>query len=192
MGGLPADGAGVHHIVAGHRRRAAAESAGLNTVPCLVRDFSDEADVVLSMIAENTQRSDGLNIVDEAQALAAVIDLRGGAVTARKLAAAVGHREGWVRARLGLLCLPDNALDALHAGKISLDVATALTVAVEHPELIDSDGVRSSSMLSLATLPMLARTKKTTGGSSAKPTGAAAGPRQSFERSVSRSGLTGC
>ena len=134
---MPADGAGVHHIVAGHRRRAAAENAGLNTVPCLVRDFSDEADVVLSMIAENTQRSDGLNIVDEAQALAAVIDLRGGAVTARKLAAAVGHSEGWVRARLGLLCLPDNALDALHAGKISLDVATALTVAVDHPELID-------------------------------------------------------
>ena len=34
--------------------------------------------MVLSMLAENTQRSDGLNIVDEAQALAAVIDLRGG------------------------------------------------------------------------------------------------------------------
>lgn len=134
---MPADGAGVHHVVAGHRRRAAAEIAGLNTVPCLVRDFSDEADVVLAMIAENTQRSEGLNIVDEAQALAAVIDLRGGTVTARKLAAAVGHSEGWVRTRLGLLCLPDIALDALHAGKISLDVATALTAAVDHPELID-------------------------------------------------------
>ena len=134
---MPADGAGVHHGVAGNRRRAAAETAGLNTLPCLVRDFSDEADVVLAMIAENTQRSEGLNIVDEAQALAAVIDLRGGTVTARKLAAAVGHSEGWVRTRLGLLCLPDTALDALHAGKISLDVATALAVAVDHPELID-------------------------------------------------------
>ena len=61
---MPADGAGVHHIGAGHRRRAAA-TAGLVTVPCLVRDFNDEADVVLSMIAENTQRSDELNLVVE-------------------------------------------------------------------------------------------------------------------------------
>ena len=63
---LPADGAGVHHIVAGHRRRAAAEAAGMATVPCIVREFTDEADAVLAMIAENTQRSDGLNVVDEA------------------------------------------------------------------------------------------------------------------------------
>ena len=34
---LPADGAGVHHIVAGHRRRAAAEAAGLSRVPCIAR-----------------------------------------------------------------------------------------------------------------------------------------------------------
>jgi ParB family chromosome partitioning protein len=134
---LPADGAGVHHIVAGHRRRAAAEAAGLATVPCIVREFTDEADEVLAMIAENTQRLDGLNVVDEAQALAAVIDLRGGTVTARKLAAAVGHSEGWVRTRLGLLVLPDSALDALHAGTITLDVATALIPLAEHIELVE-------------------------------------------------------
>jgi ParB/RepB/Spo0J family partition protein len=134
---LPADGSGVHHIVAGHRQRAAAETAGLAAVPCVIRDYNDEADVLLSMIAENTQRSEGLNIVDEAQALTAVIDLRGGTVSARKLAAAVGHSEGWVRTRLALLCLPDSALDALHAAKITLDVAAALTAAVDYPELID-------------------------------------------------------
>lgn len=134
---LPADGAGVHHIVAGHRRRAAAEAAGLVTVPCVVRDYPDEADVLLAMLAENTQRTDGLNIVDEAQALAAVIDLRGGSVSPRKLAAAVGHSETWVRSRLSLLTLPDNALDALHDGSITLDVANALTAVVEWPELVD-------------------------------------------------------
>jgi ParB/RepB/Spo0J family partition protein len=134
---LAADGAGVHHIVAGHRRRAAAEAAGLTSMPCIVRDFANEADVVLSMLAENTQRSDGLNVVDEAQALAAVIDLRGGTVSARKLAAAVGHSEGWVRTRLSLLALPDAALDALHAGTITIDVAQALTALAEQPELVE-------------------------------------------------------
>lgn len=134
---LPADGAGVHHIVAGHRRRAAAEAAGKATVPCIVREYADEADVVLAMIAENTQRSDGLNIVDEAQALAAVIDLRGGTVSARKLAAAVGHSENWVRTRLGLLVLPDAALDALHDGKLTLDAAAALIPLAEEVELVE-------------------------------------------------------
>jgi len=133
---LPADVAGTHHIVAGHRRRAAAEAAGRTSAPCIVREFADEADVVLSMLAENTQRSDGLNIVDEAQALAAVIDLRGG-VSARKLAAAVGHSEGWVRTRLSLLTLPDCALDALHAGKLTLDAAMALTDVLNEPDLIE-------------------------------------------------------
>ena len=134
---LPADPAGVHHIVAGHRRREASAAAGLTSVPCIVRDYADEADVVLAMLAENTQRSDGLNIVDEAQALAAVIDLRGGTVSARKLAAAVGHSEGWVRTRLGLLVLPDAALDALHTGTITLDVAVALVPFAEHIELVE-------------------------------------------------------
>ena len=40
---LPADGAGIFHIVAGHRRRAAAESAGLESAPCIVRGYADEA-----------------------------------------------------------------------------------------------------------------------------------------------------
>jgi ParB/RepB/Spo0J family partition protein len=134
---LPADGAGTHHVVAGHRRRAAAEAVGLTSAPCIVRDFADEADVVLSMLAENTQRSDGLNVVDEAQALAALIDLRGGTVSARKLAAAVGHSEAWVRTRLALLTLPDVALDALHDGTITIEVGQALTTVAEHAELVD-------------------------------------------------------
>jgi ParB family chromosome partitioning protein len=134
---LPVDDAGVHHIVAGHRRHAAAAAAGRTTVPCIVRDYADDADVVLAMLAENTQRSDGLNIVDEAQALAAVIDLKGGPVSARKLAVATGHGEGWVRTRLALLTLPDTALDALHAGDLALDTATALTDLADHADLID-------------------------------------------------------
>jgi hypothetical protein len=106
-------------------------------VPCIVRDYADDTDVLLAMLAENTQRSDGLNVVDEAQALAAVIDLKGGTVSARKLAAATGHGEGWVRTRLALLTLPDAALDALHVGDLTLDTATALTTLADHPELIE-------------------------------------------------------
>ena len=43
---LPADGASVHHIVAGHRRRAAAEVAGRTSVPRIDREYADKADVI--------------------------------------------------------------------------------------------------------------------------------------------------
>lgn len=33
---LPADGAGIHHLVAGHRRARAAGQAGLTTAPCII------------------------------------------------------------------------------------------------------------------------------------------------------------
>lgn len=133
---LPADGAGIHHLVAGHRRARAANQAGLTTAPCIIRNFDDEADVVLAMIGENTNQG-RLSIVEEAQALAAVIDLKGGTVTARRLAKAVGHSETWVKSRLSLLALTDAALDCLHDGKLTLDVATALTALADQPDVID-------------------------------------------------------
>ena len=63
--------------------------------------------------------------------------VRRGGVSARKLATSVGHSEGWVRTRLGLITLPDCALDALHDGNITLDAATALIELLDEPELIE-------------------------------------------------------
>ena len=78
-----------------------------------------------------------LSASEEAQALAAVIDLKGGAATARRLAKAVGHSEAWVKSRLSLMALTDAALDSLHDGKLTLDVATSLTALADQPDVID-------------------------------------------------------
>lgn len=51
-------GAGVQdlELIAGHRRLAAAEIAGLSTVPCIVLPQMSDDEAILAMLAENTQR----------------------------------------------------------------------------------------------------------------------------------------
>lgn len=67
--------ADVHYVlIAGHRRYAAAEKAGLTAVPCLIRtDLTDEAAQIQAMLDENQQRSN-LNEVEEGDALQGLLD----------------------------------------------------------------------------------------------------------------------
>lgn len=67
--------ADVHYVlIAGHRRYAAAEKAGLTAVPCLIRtDLTDEAAQIQAMLDENQQRSN-LNEVEEGDAFQGLLD----------------------------------------------------------------------------------------------------------------------
>jgi ParB family chromosome partitioning protein len=56
-----------YEIIAGERRWRAAQIAGLDVVPALVKSVSDDAALAMSLI-ENVQRED-LNAIEEAQAL---------------------------------------------------------------------------------------------------------------------------
>ena len=60
-----------YEIVAGERRYRAARKAELKTVPCLVRELTDEQNMLLAII-ENMQRED-LNPIEEAQAIEKMI-----------------------------------------------------------------------------------------------------------------------
>lgn len=45
---------GMYEIVSGHRRKRATELAGLDGIPCIVRDLSDEEAIIL-MVDSNTK-----------------------------------------------------------------------------------------------------------------------------------------
>lgn len=61
-------------LIAGHRRYAAAQAAGLTVVPCLIRtDLTDEAAQIQAMLDENQQRSN-LNAVEEGDAFQGLLD----------------------------------------------------------------------------------------------------------------------
>ena len=58
---------GRYEIIAGERRWRAAQMAGLQDIPAIVRDVPDEAAIAMALI-ENIQRAD-LNAIEEAVAL---------------------------------------------------------------------------------------------------------------------------
>lgn len=70
--GVP-DGKDGYTVIIGHRRRAAAIAAGLDTVPCAVVEM-DEKEQISTMLLENMQRSD-LTIYEQAQGIQMMIDL---------------------------------------------------------------------------------------------------------------------
>jgi ParB/RepB/Spo0J family partition protein len=121
-------------IVLGHRRYAAAEQAGLTSVPCIVRGF-DEAQIIQTALIENGQR-DNLTYLEEAEGLQRLMTLT--ALQVRDIAGRVGRSTQYVTGRLALLTLPDGARAALDAGAITLDTAQQLADLADQPDLIDS------------------------------------------------------
>lgn len=129
-------------IVAGGRRLAALRLLAdlghpVPPVPVLVTDDLDQATEWAG--AENAARAD-LHPADEVAHYAAML-ARGMAPTA--IAAAFGVSERHVAQRLKLAGLPDAALAALRANKITLDQATALT-------LVRADSEASANLLAMA------------------------------------------
>ena len=78
----------TYEIVAGERRWRAAQLAGLDMVPALVRDVADKTAVALSLI-ENIQRED-LTPIEEAEAFQRL--LQSGSMSKEELASRVGRR----------------------------------------------------------------------------------------------------
>ena len=115
-----------YEIVAGERRYRAARKAELKTIPCLVRELSDEQNMLLAII-ENMQRED-LNPVEEAQAIEKMIDTYG--LTQQQVSKSLTKSRPYIANALRLLKLPDPILDMLAKGELSSGHARAL-VAIE-------------------------------------------------------------
>jgi len=122
-----------YHLITGHRRLAAAEKAGLATIPVLLRtDLDTEPKQLEAMLIENTQRVD-LTPVEEAQAYAQLVAFPG--YTPGKAAKATGRSLKTVKSRLAIATLPDAALARIHDGQISLADAEAIAEFVGTSQL---------------------------------------------------------
>ena len=131
-----ADGAGpVFEIVAGERRWRAAHLAGLDAVPVVVGDWTDEQ-AVAAQLAENLQRQ-GLHPLDEARGLGALVDDHGWPVA--RVCAEVGRSRSYVYGRLRLLSLHDDCQAALEAGEINATVARCVATV---PRALQPDALK--------------------------------------------------
>lgn len=112
---------GELELVAGHRRKRAAIVAGLEVVPVLVREYSDDQVLEIQMV-ENSQR-EGVHPLDEADLFAELIK-RGRTVA--EIAAKVGRDASYVAKRLKLQQLTKACRDALDEDKLTLGAALEL------------------------------------------------------------------
>jgi ParB family chromosome partitioning protein len=102
-------------LVAGERRWRAAQQAGLDTVPAVVRS-SPEDDRLQAALIENMVRED-LNPVDEARACASLVDDLG--ISKEELGRRVGRSRAAISNLIRILDLPDEALELLGSGELS-------------------------------------------------------------------------
>ena len=112
-----------YEIIAGERRVRASKIAGLLTIPCIIRDFSDEEMMQIALI-ENLQR-ENLNAIEEANAYKKLIDTLG--LTQELLAEKLGKSRSHVTNMVGLLTLPMEVKDLIANNKISMSHARVLS-----------------------------------------------------------------
>ena len=115
-------GPGSFEIVAGERRWRAAQMAGLDEVPAVVRECSDREAAAVALI-ENIQRED-LNPIEEAHGYRTLADEFG--LTHQELADAVGRSRSAVSNALRLLDLNDDVRALVEQGDLDMGHARAL------------------------------------------------------------------
>ena len=111
-----------YRIVAGERRYRAARMAGLHSVPCVVRDMSEQERMEAALI-ENLQRED-LNPIEEAAGIRALMDSCG--YTQELAAKRVGRSRPAVANLLRLLTLPAQIQDMVKKGELTSGHARVL------------------------------------------------------------------
>jgi ParB family chromosome partitioning protein len=116
---------GRYELIAGERRWRAAQRAGLETVPALVRD-EDEARRLETALIENVARED-LNPVDEARACATLVEDLG--ISKEELAGRLGRSRPAISNLIRLLDLPSDVLEMLESGALSEGHGRAILLA---------------------------------------------------------------
>ena len=111
-----------YEIVAGERRWRATQLAGLDTIPAVVREVTDDAAIAMALI-ENIQR-ENLNPIEEAFALQRLKDEY--ELTHQQVADAVGKSRVTVTNLLRLMTLKDEVRRMLERGDLEMGHARAL------------------------------------------------------------------
>ena len=121
-----------YEIVAGERRYRASKLAGKATIPCIIRDFSDEQMMEIAVL-ENLQRED-LNAIEEALAYDNLMKKLN--LTQEELSKKIGKSRSYITNMLGLLTLPEDVKDLVKEGKLSSSHARTLS------KLEDNDKIK--------------------------------------------------
>lgn len=154
-----------YEIIAGERRWHAAQLAGLDTVPVIIRNIPDEAAIAIALI-ENIQR-ENLNPIEEATALNRLMEEFG--MTHQQVAEAVGKSRASVSNLLRLLNLPPKVKYLLENGSIEMGHARTLITLPEHLQIQAAEMIVERGMSVRETENFVRRLQVTVQPSGKKP-----------------------
>mgnify|MGYP000173802063 CR=1 FL=1 len=117
-----------YELVAGERRLRAAKMVGLDKVPVIIREYTDEQMMEI-MLMENLQRKD-LTPIEEAHALQKII---ASGIKKEDLAKRIGKSESWVSKRLRLLELPEELQKLVDEGRLTIEQALKIVPFAKWP-----------------------------------------------------------
>lgn len=126
------NGAGLYTVIIGHRRLAAAKLAGVDELPCIVTEMSEQ-DQVATMLLENIQRSD-LTVYEQAQGFRQLSMDFG--MSAASIAEKTGFSQSTVRRRLKIADLNQDILKDISGRQISMADLERVS-KIEDPKLQD-------------------------------------------------------
>ncbi len=122
---------GTYQIVAGERRWRAAREASVEEVPVIIKDLTDSEAMQIALV-ENLQR-ENLNPVEEAAGLKELADKYN--MTQESIAHITGRSRSAVSNSIRLLGLPDEVLELIKEGLVSVGHAKVL-LSVEDENLV--------------------------------------------------------
>lgn len=122
-----------YDLVAGERRVKASKLAGKETIPAIVRDFSDDMMREIALL-ENLQR-ENLTSIELAWAYKGIIDSLH--ITQDELAMKIGKSRSSVTNILGLLRLPSSVQDMILTGKLSMGHARELSKLDDDEKIVE-------------------------------------------------------
>ena len=118
-----------YEIVCGERRYRASLMAGLTTIPAIIKCYTDEEAMEITIL-ENLQRRD-INPVEEALSFGKLMDVRGYSI--EDLVKQFGKTDKYIRSRLQLRNLIDSVQELL--AKEEITMANALELARFCPDI---------------------------------------------------------
>lgn len=112
-----------YEIIAGERRVKASKMAGLEEIPAIVRDFSDNEMMEIALL-ENLQR-ENLNAIEESTAYKKLLETL--SLTQEELAKRLGKSRSHITNMLGLLTLPEEVQTALSNKELTMGHARIIS-----------------------------------------------------------------
>ena len=122
-----------YDLVAGERRVKASRLAGMDTIPAIVKDFSDEMMREIALL-ENFQR-ENLTSIELAWAYKGIIDSLH--ITQDELAEKIGKSRSSITNTLGLLRLPNSVQNMILDGKLSMGHARELSKIEDNNKILE-------------------------------------------------------